>query len=370
MRIAFIKQKFVPFGGGEGYLERLMRGFRDAGHDVHLITGEWGEGDLTGITLHRVPVARRSRAARVRSFSRAAARCADEHRFDVTFGLDRTERQDVWRAGEGVHRVWLARRRLYEPRWKTWLSERSAGQRALVDLEAAAVRNARLIIANSHLVARDLRATHPDVHAAIEVIHNGIDLDRFTVRGRAENRARIRREWCVDADRPLLLFVGSGFRRKGLAELLEAMRGVPECALGVLGRDRTAPWRALARRFGVAERVFFPGPRRDIASAYHAGDAVVLPTWFDAFPNVGIEAMACGTPFITSQYAGVAEVVQPGVNGSVISSPAATDELAEAIRCALAGRDDPERAERISVSVREFSIEDHLRRTLTLIENL
>lgn len=368
LRAAFVKHRYVASGGGERYLEWLLRGCAGRGHEVHVITTGWPEGERSPWRVHAVPAASGPAARRLRAFSRAAARQAREGGFDVTVSLERTECQDVWRAGEGVHRVWLDRRRSFEPAWKVWLSRRTARQRALLDLEAAAVARTPFVIANSDLVRRDIESVYGGRHGRIAVIHNGVPADRFTLDARDAHRRDERARRGLGPDQPLLLFVGSGFRRKGLAELLAALASLPDARLIVLGRDPPGPWRAAARRAGAAGRAAFDGTAADLVPLYHAADAVVLPTWFDSFSNVGLEAMRCGTPFVTTRFAGAHELVRPGANGEVVASPAAIGELAAAIRRAVEAGRAPGAAARIAASVADFTMDRNVRMTLEVIE--
>jgi len=335
VKIAFIKQKYVPYGGAEGVLRRLMQACVARGHQTHLITGRW-LADEPGIIVHPVRHARVTRSIRMHSFSRAAARLARAGGYDVVVSFDRTEFQHVWRAGEGIHRVWLQRRELFEPAWKVVLARVSPGQRAMLALEEAAVRVSRLIVTNSRLVAEDLRAVYgQEMAAKVRVIYNGVDPERFHAQGRNERRRQVRRALGCGREEVLLAFVGSGFRRKGLRELLSALRHLPEARLLVAGRDATRPWERTARDLGLADRVIFQPPRPDPADFYHAADVAVLPTWFDAFPNSTLEALACGTPVVTTRFSGSAEIIRPGVNGYVVERPDDDRALAEAVSAAL-----------------------------------
>ncbi len=369
MRVAFVKQKYVPYGGGEGYLERLLAASVARGHETHLLTTDWPAAS-SSFAVHRVPFRRATRSARMRSFSAAAARAATEGGFDVVFSLDRTERQDIWRAGEGVHRVWIERRSQFEPALKAWLNPVLPGQRALLDIEEQCVRNTPVIIANSRVVEADLRRVYPALQARIEVIHNGIDLRRHSPEGRGTHRAEQRAALGMEPGRPVFLFVGSGFRRKGLLESFRALAGIPEAMLLVVGRDAAGPWRRAARRLGVEARVRFVPPMPDLVPFYHAADVLVFPSWFESFGFVGLEAMACGTPCVTTPFAGVSDFVQPGVNGELIPTPAATAELAAALRRQLERSGRKDRATEVAASVANASLENNLSRTLDLIEQV
>jgi UDP-glucose:(heptosyl)LPS alpha-1,3-glucosyltransferase len=115
------------------------------------------------------------------------------------------------------------------------------------------------------------------------------------------------------------LFVGSGFERKGMAALLQAMALLPgETFLLVVGRDRhLSRFQAQARHLGLTRRVLFVGPQQDVKPYYGAAEALVLPTLYDPFPNVALEAMASGLPVLTSLKSGAAELIENGANGFV-----------------------------------------------------
>ncbi len=369
LRLAFVKKRYVPFGGGESYLDLLMRRCAEAGHAVHVLTSAWPGGGSGPWTVEPVPARGITAASRLRAFSRAAAARIDRGGFDVVFSLERTERQDVWRAGEGVHRVWLERRRAFESPLACRLARRTARQRTLLRMESLAVAAARRLVANSQMVREDIARVYPDAAPRTVVVRNGVDDARFGLEGREADRARLRAGAGLAGRDTLLLFVGSGFRRKGLPETFAALARLPRARLWVLGRDAPDPWRREAGRRGVADRVVFAGARADLAACYHAADAVVLPSWFDSFANVGLESMRCGTPLVASRYAGVHELVQPGRNGETVASPADAGKLAAAVEAAVArGREASAPAE-VSASVAAWTMERNARETLAVIED-
>ena len=82
------------------------------------------------------------------------------------------------------------------------------------------------------------------------------------------------------------------------------------------GKGRTAFYRRAAERFGVADRVKFWGPVAETAPFYQAATVLALPTLYDPCSNVVLEALACGTPAITTAANGAAEFITPGENGA------------------------------------------------------
>jgi UDP-glucose:(heptosyl)LPS alpha-1,3-glucosyltransferase len=171
--------------------------------------------------------------------------------------------------------------------------------------------------------------------ARIHVIPNGIDTARFRP---PESRAAARTEVrdvvrARGGDAIVLLFVGYSFRRKGLAQVIRAMAALGEqrAELWVAGGDDPAPYERLARELGLAERVRFLGHRSDVVGLMQAADAFVMPASYEPFGLVLLEALACGTPVVTSRAAGVAELMTDGREGYTVGDPFDTAELARAL---------------------------------------
>jgi UDP-glucose:(heptosyl)LPS alpha-1,3-glucosyltransferase len=114
--------------------------------------------------------------------------------------------------------------------------------------------------------------------------------------------------------------VGSGFARKGLATAVEGFAALADrgSRLVVLGKGDTREYQALAARLGIGERVVWLGARHDPERWYAAADIVVLPSRYEPFGNVHLEALAAGLPVVASARAGGAEVIADGTNGAVV----------------------------------------------------
>jgi UDP-glucose:(heptosyl)LPS alpha-1,3-glucosyltransferase len=152
------------------------------------------------------------------------------------------------------------------------------------------------------------------------VIPNGVDLERFHP-GRRRTAAERVRESVGEGAGPVWLLVGNGFRRKGVDTALRALAGggPADAALWVAGSDSAPPWRRLAEELGVGSRVRFLGRRGDIEDVYAAADALILPTRYDAFANVCLEAAASGLAVVTSGANGAARWL--GEAGLVVDDP-------------------------------------------------
>ncbi len=301
MRIALVIERFVPTGGVEAVAWQVARGLAAVGDEVTVFAREAAEE--TSVRIHRLDVPRGWQPWRVLAFSRAAARAAPRDAFDAVQSFSRTRHQDVFRAGGGSHADYLDQSFRGFARWVRHVSPR---HRVLLGIERRVFADpTQWILCNSAMVSREIGARVPGAAARCRMIPNGVDLERF----RPGRRAEARKALSVDADTPLWLFVGSGFRRKGLETALRAVRAARTSSgvLWVAGGDPVDAWERLAEDIGVRSRVRFLGPRRDVEDLYAAADALILPTRYDAFANVTLEAAASGCFPVTTPQNGAAE---------------------------------------------------------------
>ena len=161
MKIALIRRRGSAIGGAERYADRLMRALLTRGHDVRLLAEAW-EGLPDGVRLHTITV-KGSRAVRPARFAEAVELATARERFDCVFSLERTLRQDVYRAGDGVHCVWLQRRRQFSPWWKRPFIGLGGFHRTMQALETATfdpTRTGRVIV-NSLMVRDEILRNFP-----------------------------------------------------------------------------------------------------------------------------------------------------------------------------------------------------------------
>jgi glycosyltransferase involved in cell wall biosynthesis len=174
-----------------------------------------------------------------------------------------------------------------------------------------------------HLIAtcadevRELRRMNAET-SSLSVVPCGVDLDLFHPWGPAAPRH--------DRRRPRLMVIGRLVKRKGVAEVIEALRSVPAAELVIAGGpvaehlDSNAEMRRLrsvAVAHGVADRVTFLGQvgRADLPALIRSADAVISVPLYEPFGMVPLEAMACGVPAVVSAVGGLRESVVDGVTG-------------------------------------------------------
>jgi glycosyltransferase involved in cell wall biosynthesis len=212
----------------------------------------------------------------------------------------------------------------------------------------AAGRAAGGLLAVSAALKRDMAALGlPE--EKIRVHHTGIDLDSFRPVDRKAAKA------ALGVDGPLLIAVGHLNARKGQGIALAALARIPEATLLLAG---DGPERARLEREaaanGLAGRVRFLGtqPHAALPGLLAAADVMVLPTVSEGLANVWVEALACGTPVVTSDVGGAREVIDRPEAGRLV--PRDPGAVAEAVNALLA---DPPAQAAVRAAAEKFSWE-------------
>jgi UDP-glucose:(heptosyl)LPS alpha-1,3-glucosyltransferase len=375
MDIGLVKRSFRLQGGGERQFGYLLEGLLAQGHRVQVFSGLPPSSEpIEGLIHHHVPVLPLPRAFRALGFAlmvRAALRRAG---LVVVQSFERTLGQQIYRAGEGVHREWLRRKRRSLPAAARLWSHLNLFDRVLLALERQVFAETPLIVANAQQGREEIARHYAVPRSRLLTIYNGVDTERFHpgigLRYGAEQRAA----WGVSADELVLLYVGSGFHRKGLATVIEALarlraQGMTHVRLVVVGKGRLAPYRRLARRLAVDDLVRWGGHRADVERCYAGAEVFVLPTLYDPFANTCLEAMACGLPVVTSAANGAAELLKDGLNGHVLGDTPTAKTLADTLWQLL---QEPERrwalGEAAARTARAFPLSRALAETVQLYE--
>lgn len=318
MKLAIVRQKYTPYGGAERFVARALDALSAQGVDVEIVAREW-EGGAQGVKCDPYYL---GRTWRDMGFAHCVRQVIASGRYDLVQSHERIPGCHIFRAGDGVHATWLELSR--KP--LAWLSP---WHRYTLAAEAAMFRHPdlRAVICNSRMVRDDIARRFPEAAGKLHVIYNGVDLERFHPGLRDELRTVTRKKVGAGETVPVILFVGSGYERKGVATLLEACSRMAtvEAEVWIVGRDKSSPrYEALARHLGMASRVRFFGGQQDVRPFYAAADLFCLPTLYDPLPNAALESLACGLPVVTSPTSGAAELIKTGANGYVCDARDAT----------------------------------------------
>ena len=318
VRLAIVRQKYRPDGGAERFISRALEALDDDSLELNIITRSWQGEPKPEWHLHICNPKKWGRISRERGFAVAARTCWQQEKFDIVQSHERIAGCDIFRAGDGVHRVWLEQRARVVSPVQRLLTQVSRYHRYVMTAEEEMFRSPALkkIICNSLMVKNDIMRCFQVPEEKFAVIYNAIDSTRF-MPATAEQRQQSREQLNLPDNAKVFIYVGSGFERKGLKASISALAAT-DAHLLVVGQDKQqSRYENLARSLGCEKRIHFLGVRNNVIPFYHAADSLILPTLYDPFPNVILEAMACGLPVITSFTCGGAEFIVDGKQGFV-----------------------------------------------------
>ena len=296
-RIALLRRRFSPTGGAERYLLRLASGLVAQGHHLTLYCEDWTPRENPFQDVKKVgsndPI----------DFAGRVGRLPLKDRHDIVFSLERVPGCDLYRAGDGVHAEWLGYRRAFHPvmgQLRTALRRRN-GQLCNLEARVFTTEGTRHVICNSRFVADQITQRFAYPASRITIIPNGVPYNQFSTGDRALGRQALK----LAPDDYAILLVGAGPERKGHAIARDAVKRLRNPRAKLVIVDSPPP-------------VAMP-------HVYAAADVFVLPTLYDPFANVTLEALAAGLPVITSAQNGASEILTHETNGFIL--PRADDDV-------------------------------------------
>ncbi|WP_347274305.1 glycosyltransferase family 4 protein [Candidatus Kuenenia sp.] len=379
MKIALVVYQFIKEKGGvERYVCNLAEQLVSKKYEVHIFTHCLPEKEDNRYIFHYVPAISFWSPLKYWTFAFNAPRAVKKTgiRFDIVHGFTQTLYQDIYRVGGGCH--WDYMLHTY-PSMQTVFGRvllcLNPRHMSLLLLEKMIFKGKRYkqVTCISEMCKEELVSHYKIPPEDIAIIYNGVDTTLFSPDNSRKYRDSIRSMYGVSPDDILLVFVGSGFKRKGLIHVIHAlaMADMPKnVKLLVVGRGDEEKFRAIAKGKGIYERVIFAGTSKEIHKIYAAGDIFVFPSEYDAFGTACLEAMASGLPVIVSKASGASEIIDDGKDGIVIEHPIHAKEIADALQMLY----DKENRKQMGLAARniseKYSLEVNINKTLSVYRGL
>ncbi len=330
IKVAVVIPKYGLVGGAEGFVYALTERLAMRGEfEIHVFANQWRRGKAP-ILFHKVPILVFPRFMKQISFAWFVNRQIQKGPYDLIHSHDRIFSMNLFTLHGIPH--------------KTWIRQMRHKRLSLFDCAMAWVERKGLtgppvpmVLPVSSLVKNELQRSYPVSESHVEVIHPGVNLERFSKLDKMRCRREIRNCHGINEEDLVILFVGMNFEIKRLGLIIESMSRVSPGAaaskvkLLVVGKGKTASYLAMAREYGVADRIIFAGVTREIEKYYLASDIFAMPSVYDTFGMAVLEAMAAGLPVIISQTVGAGDLVANGIEGFVLKEPPSSAELSEKI---------------------------------------
>ncbi|MEI6714658.1 MAG: glycosyltransferase family 4 protein [Verrucomicrobiota bacterium] len=362
LRVALVYSACHARGGVERVMLEAANYLSRVGHQSCVLAREFADESFfdSRVTRTQVNSGPSFLGLGLSRFKREAQKLVQSNAFDVVagFGVQSPDDSVLW--VQSVHATWWeqcqSRRRGIGRLRQQW----NPFHKVVLRLERRMFeeRKYRRIIALTPAVKNDLQRFYNVPHNDVEILPNGFRGAEFNQTLRERFRVGLRTRLQIPANAWVVLFVANEWERKGLLPLMEAIaRGCEkDVYLVVAGR---LPKRLLgihADRLGIGKRVRFVGGAEPVNQWFGMADAFVLPTLYEAWGMVVIEALACGVPVLTSVDAGAAVAVSPGRNGWLLRSPQDPDEVMAGLQKLRNGVSCEAPAIAASVSQYEWSV--------------
>jgi glycosyltransferase involved in cell wall biosynthesis len=340
LNVCFVTPEYFPISGGTGaYVYYLSHSLQKLGHNVHVVARDQQDSERTinGIQVHYIKGVGNA-LTRYWRFARSASKRIKElnkqNGFDIihsnlplvpSFAIPKNSAKAIVCA---VHSTWkgeaiVTKRdnpKELNPNEKSMLRFNFV----LRSYEKKLMKRSDALIAVSKYTVNELTELYGIDKNKIHVIYNGVDIERFKPR---PNRAEIRREFGLEKDKKVVLFVGRLYHRKGIETLLRSVppvlkefSNVKFVISGTGFKQKEESLRKLAKELDIEDHVKFLGyvPDEKLPLLYSASDIFVLPAIYENFPFAILEAQATGLPVISTKVGGIPEFLVDNQNGFVI----------------------------------------------------
>ena len=314
MKLAMVLYHYFPWGGLQRDFARVAREAVHRGHEVVALVSDWDGDAIDGVRVETLAAGGRSNHGRMSAFARSLRQHLATQHYDRVLGFNRLPELDVYFAADSCFAAHVSTkpalvRKL--PRYATYLK-----------LEAAITGEAGPHILFLNDDQRDQYRRYYDLpESRFSMLPPGIEADRRRPDNHVQLRTQTRADLDITDGETLLMFLGSGFKVKGLDRALLAFAGLPDSArLMIVGNDDAAPYlKSVAP--AVRERIQVLGPRDDVPALMQAADLLLHPAYRESAGMVLLEATVAGLPVLTTDTCGYARYVIEAGSGEVIASP-------------------------------------------------
>lgn len=358
MRIALTYPDAHLLGGVERVVVACANFLAERGHETHLFAAARDPAVLDErVICHDVAVRRQPDALFALGFRRSATRAlTGAGHFDVhasfsalsplggvywtpSVHAEAYSASLVWRGGLG--RLMVRANPYHRIRLRLERQTLSPGGYARVIAQTPEVREE--VIRHYGVPAAD-----------IDVLALGFDAAVFDAALRLARRTQAREQFGYTNQDRVVLLVANELERKGYETLLDGVAelGDPRVRIHVAGAVDASRFDAQTRRLGLERRVLLTGPTGDVGLHHAAADVFALPTRYEPWGLVIVEALASGLPVVTSRLAGASAVVREGETGALLDDPRDAAAVAAGLRWALG--DAPAAPGEISASVAQY----------------
>ena len=325
MKIALIHMRHAKTGGTELFLNCLSHYLAEKGEDVTIICRTHVEPTHPAIKFVKLDGFAIGKSHRIWKFAKDVEKHVAQSDYDFVYSLGKTWSHDMLRIGGGTHVHFVESMKQGKLSFKDKVA-------IAIERKAMAKGAYKHVVANSYKSAEEIQQAYGVPEDKISVIHNFVDTTRFDRERVSPQVNEWKEKLQLDDKTPVFLFLGTGYKRKGLKRALYAFSKLDFTAkLIIVGRENHEDdYKKYAQGLGIYDSCHFLGSQNQPEHFFPLADCYVLPTHYEPFGFTAIEALSCGVPVITTENCGAKEVLKLEVS-TVVGAAVDADEIAQAM---------------------------------------
>ncbi|MFT5261094.1 MAG: UDP-glucose:(heptosyl)LPS alpha-1,3-glucosyltransferase [Gammaproteobacteria bacterium] len=331
MRFAFCLYNYFPYSGLARDFLRIFLQAQASGHDIDVYVSKWQGDKPPGINLTVLDAKGLTNHGRNAQFHHLFKEAISKKKYDAVMGFNKMPGLDIY---YGADYCYVARAKpRYSPIYR--LTPRYHYQ---TDFEKSVFDSQSNTYIFS-LSAREMsvyQQHYGTPESRFELMPPTLDISRRIEGGHQQLRDKKRLELGLSVNDLLMLFIGSGFRTKGLDRAFKAMADLPEdvqkrTQLFVVGQDNIEGFDTQLQKLDLTSRVRFLGGRSDVPELMLAGDLLIHPAYSENTGTVILEAIISGLPVIATDVCGYAQHIKHANAGVVLHSPFVQKDLSNSL---------------------------------------
>ncbi|MEX0741125.1 MAG: glycosyltransferase family 4 protein [Pseudohongiella sp.] len=341
MTLAFLIYQYFPYGGQQRDFMRIAQRCLAAGYQIRVYCLGWQGETPEGVTVVRVPVSALSRHVMYQRYSEWVGVALKQNPVDAVVGFSKMPGLDVYFAADPCFAERMRREHRFVsailPRYRHFMRNEQA---------VFGVDSNTTVMLLSPKQERDFLHHYPGCESRLHRLPPGLDKDRLPGTDALDMRRQFRQQFAIQDDDHAVLQIGSGFRIKGLDRSLIALASLPpalrrKTRFFIVGQDRPAKYKRLARHLGIHKQCHFTGGRDDVPRFLQGCDLLLHPALSESAGYTLLEAVINGLPVLTTDTCGYAFHVTDAGAGQVCPSPFVQKDLNARLHEMLISSDRP-----------------------------
>ncbi len=321
MKLAFCLFRYFPYSGLSRVFLNVISEMAIRGHEIDVYVYEWQGEYPDNVNINILPSAKWTNHNRDAAYYKTVRPFLMDGEYDAVIGFNKMPELDFYFAGDFCYadRISAKYGDIYRltPRHHHF---------ARFEKEVFGVQATTLLLMLSEKEKDIYQNNYATDENRFVILPPALDKSNVITDGFEKVRIQKRKELSVADDQKLILFVGSGFKTKGLDRAIKAFAELPSTIRSgsrfmVVGQDNAETYERLAERLNVSRQIEFTGGRIDVPELMQAADCLLHPAYREAAGNVLLEALASGLPVLTTDGCGYSPHVVKADAGIVLDSP-------------------------------------------------